>query len=39
VQLVPLADGTGPVAQFMVLPKDHETWLWYAEHELFGANE
>jgi hypothetical protein len=23
----------------MVVPKDQETWVWYAEHELFGANE
>jgi hypothetical protein len=23
----------------MVVPKDQETRVWYAEHELFGANE
>ncbi|HKX06474.1 MAG TPA: hypothetical protein VJX71_28560 [Methylomirabilota bacterium] len=39
MQLLPLAEGTGLVAQFMVLPKDQDTWLWYAEHEPFGVNE
>ena len=39
VHLVPAVDGAGLVAQFLVLPKDQDTCLWYAEHELFGVNE
>ena len=39
VHLVPFADGAGLAAQFFVLPKDQDTGLWYAEHELFGVNE
>jgi hypothetical protein len=39
VQPAPLADGSGPIAQPVVLPNDQDTWSWNAAHELFGANE
>jgi cell wall assembly regulator SMI1 len=39
VHLAPVPDGAELVAQLMVLPKDQDTCLWYAEHELFGVNE
>lgn len=39
VQRLPLVDGSGLVAQVMMLPNDQETCWWYAEHELFGVNE
>jgi len=37
--LVPAAEGAGLVTQFLTLPKDQDTGLWYAEQELFGVNE
>lgn len=39
VQLAPAVDGAGLVAQPFVLPKDQDTWSWYAEHEPLGVNE
>ena len=39
VHLVPVDDGAGLVAQFLVSPKDQDTFVWYAEHEPFGVNE
>jgi hypothetical protein len=37
--LDPAPEGAGLVAQCFVFPKDQDTGLWYAEHELLGVNE
>jgi len=39
LQFLPLAEGAGLVAQFLVMPKDQDTRLWYAGQERFDVNE